>query len=77
MDKYKKDEAYDFYAVNFATLALIKSAEALMINKEMIFRAVDKKYEGKISAFDFSSFLKETLKLNDDFIRPIVEILDP
>lgn len=33
MDKYKKDEAYDFYAINFATLALIKATEVLMINR--------------------------------------------
>ncbi len=43
----------------------------------MIFRAIDIKYSGKITAFDFSLFLKGTLKLNDDFVKPIVELLDP
>jgi len=65
MDRYNKDEAYDFYGLNFATLALIKSSEVFMINREMIFRAVDVKSQGKISALDFSHFLKNTLKLDD------------
>jgi len=42
----------------------------------MIFRAIDLKYEGKIKTFDFTKFLKDTLKLNDEFIKPIVETLD-
>lgn len=33
MEKYVKDEAYDIYALNFSTLALIKSTEIFMLNK--------------------------------------------
>ena len=41
MDKYKKREEYDVYALNFATLALIKACEVFMLSKEMVWRAVD------------------------------------
>jgi len=41
MDNFSEDEAFDLYALNYSTLALIKSCEILGINKEMIFRGVD------------------------------------
>lgn len=50
MDKYLKDEAYDIYALNFSTLALIKAAEIFMLSKEMIFRAIDLKYENTVKS---------------------------
>lgn len=77
MEKYIKDEAYDIYALNFSTLAFIKAAEIFMLNKEMIFRAIDLKYENKVKSFEFTTFLKDILKMNDEFIKPIVEVLDP
>jgi hypothetical protein len=41
MINYSEDDAFDLYALNYSTLALIKSCEIMGINKEMIFRAVD------------------------------------
>jgi hypothetical protein len=58
MLNFSEDDAFDLYALNYSTLALMKSCEIMGINKEMIFRAVDLQNKNIVDWFDLANFLK-------------------
>lgn len=73
--KFSSEEAYEYYCLNFSVFALVKSCEIIGMTKEMIFRGIDHDLKGEIGWFDLSNFLKEVMRLDSEFINPIMKAI--